>query len=287
MWIVRPLGAGSSAANPQPTPPLWTVVPSLSTGLDEGAWRGHDHGMLAPILAAAALAGTPVLNPQHLPRLPARGFAESTTNGVVLQTLRGRAIGILRGLHVAEPRATHGLLLQDGRGQKLAYDAYERRLRPVFPMPTRYSPGCRMVDATMRQELVVCGRRLVVVFVRPFGAPTRRVAAGPRRGLGRWTWAEFSPTGTAILAQWSGECESPSAYLIAGGRIRPYGGSDTVESVGLGWLADGRAVVSFWSGVCGAGIPTPGVYAVPRSGRPQRLMAFSGRLAPQLAMWGG
>ena len=52
-------------------------------------------------------------------------------------------------------------------------------------------------------------------------------------------------------------------------------------------LPDGRAVVSFWSGVCGAGVPTPGVYAVPRRGRPERLMRFSGRLAPQLAMWGG
>jgi hypothetical protein len=255
--------------------------------VDDGRRLRHDHLVLAPLLAAAALAGTPVLDPQHLPRLPARGFAESTPGGVVLETLRGRAIGVLRGLHVAEPRATHGLLLQDGRGQKLAYDPYERRVRPVFPMPTRFAPGCRMVDATMRQELVVCGRHLDVVLVRPGGTPTRRVAAGPRRGLGRWTWAEFSPTGTAVLAQWSGECESPSAYLIAGGRIRPYGGSDTIESVGLGWLPDGRAVVSFWSGVCGAGIPTPGVYAVPRRGRSQRLMSFSGRLAPELAMWGG
>jgi hypothetical protein len=141
--------------------------------------------MLAPIFAAAALAATPVLNPQHLPRLPPRGVAESTTNGVVLQTLRGRAIGILRGLHVAEPRATHGLLLQDGRGQKLAYDAYERRLRPVFPMPTRYAPGCRMVDATMRQELVVCGRHLDVVLVRPGATPSRRVAAASRSSSGQ------------------------------------------------------------------------------------------------------
>ena len=256
--------------------------------LDGRGRGGHDQDVLAPLLAAVALAGTPALNPQHLPRLPARGLAETTPRGVLLQTLRGRPIGVLPGLHVAEPRATHGLLLQDERAQKLAYDPSARRLRPVFPMPTSYSPGCRMVDARVRQRLVVCGRRIVVdVVVRPDTSPRRRVVAGPRRGLGRWTWAEFSPSGTSILAQWSGECESPSAYLIAERRIRPYGGSDTVESVGLGWLRDGRAVVSFWSGVCGTGIATPGVYAVPRRGRPERLMRFSGRLAPQLAMWGG
>ena len=266
---------------------MWNVVPTLSTALDAASRDGHDQVVLAPLLAAVAVVGTPVLNPQHLPRLPARGLAETTARGVLLQTLRGRPLGLVRGLHVAEPRATHGLLLQDRRGQKLAYDPYARRFRPVSPMPTTYSPGCRMVDATLHQQLLVCGRHLDVVFVRPAGSSARRLVARARRGDGRWTWAEFSPTGGAILAQWSGECESPSAYLITHGRIRPYGGSDAVESVGLGWLPDKRAVVSFWSGVCGAGNPAPGVYAVPARGRPQRLQAFSGRLAPQLAMWGG
>jgi hypothetical protein len=241
--------------------------------------------VLAPLLAAVALAGTPVLNPQHLPRLPARGVAEWTQRGVVLESLRGRAIGLLQGLHLAEPRGTHGLLLQDGRGHVLAVDAHARRVRPASPMPSRH-PGCRLADQTMRQELLICGRRLDVVLVRPGGMPARQVVARARRGLGRWTWAEFSQTGTAILAQWLGECESPSAYLIVGRWIRPYGGSETVESVPLGWLPDGRALVSFWSGACGAGIHTPGVYAVPRRGRPELLRPF-GRPPPLLAMWGG
>jgi len=241
--------------------------------------------VLAPLLAAVALAGTPVLNPQHLPRLPARGVAEWTQRGVVLQTLRGRALGLLPGLHLAEPRGTHGLLIQDRRGRLFAVDRYARRVRPVSPMPARYA-GCRMADQTMRQELLICGRRLDVVLVRPGGMPARQVVARARRGDGYWAWAEFSQTGTAILAQWLGECESPSAYLIVGRWIRPYGGSETIESVPLGWLPDGRAVISFWSGVCGAGIPKPGVYAVPRSGKPELLRRF-GRPAPALAMWGG
>jgi hypothetical protein len=241
--------------------------------------------VLAPFLAAVAVVGTPVLNPQHLPRLPAHGLAERAQSGVLLQTLRGRPLGVLPGLHLAEPRGTHGLLLQDRRGRLLAYDANARRLRPVSPMPSRY-PGCRLVDATMRQDLLACGRHLDVVFTPPGGSARRSVVAAARRGLGRWTWAEFSPDAKAILGQWSGECESPSAYLVAGRRVRPYGGSAAVESVGLGWLRDGRAVVSFWSGVCGAGIPTPGVYAVPRHGRPELLRRTGGR-APSFAMWGG
>jgi hypothetical protein len=245
----------------------------------------HDDLVLAPLLAAAALAGVPVLNPQHLPKLPGRGLAEWTQPGVALQTMRGRPLGLLPGLHLAEPRATHGLLLQDRRGRLLGYDPFERRLRPVFDMSTRY-PGCRVPDATMRQDLLICGRHVDVVFAPPGVGSTRRVVARGRRGGGRWTWAEFSPSGRAILAQWSGECESPSAYLIADGRVRAYGRSDAVESVGLGWLPDGRAVVSFWSGVCGAGIPSPGVYAVPRRGKPELLRPTAGR-APGFAMWGG
>lgn len=242
--------------------------------------------MLAPLLAAAALAGTPVLNPQDLPKLPDRGLARQTNSGVVLETLRGRPLGSLRLLRLANTRATHGLLLQDRRGRLLALDPYERRLRHVFERPTRYA-GCRVPDATMRQELLVCGRHIDVVFTRPGGKAQRRVLARGRRGGGSWAWAEFSPGAKVVLAQWSGECESPTAYLIADGRVHPYGGSDTVESVGLGWLADGRAVVDFASGACGAGIPVPGIYAVPRRGKPELLRRTGGPPDQAFAMWGG
>jgi hypothetical protein len=242
--------------------------------------------VLAVLAAASALTVPPArLDPQHLPRLPERGLARATAGGVMLETLRGRPIGLLPGLHLAYPPATHGLLLQDGRARLSAYDPFRHRLRRVSRMP-QATARCRTADQTMRQQLQVCRRRITVALVRPGGTSTPRLVAGPRRGLGRWAWAEFSPNGRSILAQWSGECESPSAYLIVGGRVRPYGGSDAVESVGLGWLPDGRAVVSFWSGICGAGISAPGVYAVPLRGKPERLRRTNGR-APLLAMWGG
>ena len=105
--------------------------------------------MLAPLLAAVALAGTPIVDPQHLPTLPARGLAQWTQRGVVLETLRGRALGLLPGLHLAEPRATHVLLLQDRRARMFVVDANARRLRPVAA-PAGGHPGCRAAVATMR-----------------------------------------------------------------------------------------------------------------------------------------
>jgi hypothetical protein len=242
--------------------------------------------VFAALAAAALLAATPVLDPAHLPPLPERGLIRQVRGGVVLETMRGRPLGLIRGFQLAIPAGTHGALLRKPTGGLFGIDLFERRVRPVVPMPTPFA-GCRVADATPRRQLLVCGRHLDVVALRPGAERQRRVVAGPRRGGGHWMWAQFSPDGKAILAQWSGECESPSAYLVAGGRVRPYGGSDAVESYALGWLPDGRAVVSFWSGICGAGIPTPGVYAVPLQGKPQLLRRFRGHPSPLLAMWGG
>ncbi len=101
-----------------------------------------------------------------------------------------------------------------------------------------------------------------------------------RRGIGHWVWAVSSPTGHGILAQWSAECEVPVAYLVANGKLRKYGD----ETVALGWLPSGDALVHFRAGGCG-GSGRAGIYAVPRNGKP-RLMLGTPRFA-QYAMWGG
>ena len=247
--------------------------------------RATISGVLATVATAALLLATPVLDPAHLPTLPERGLVRQVRGAVVLETIRGRPLGVIRGFQLAIPGATHGAVLRKGARALFAIDRFERRVRRVVPMPSRF-PGCTVPDATQHRQLLVCGRHLDVVTLRG-GSPQRRVVAGARRGLGHWTWGEFSPDGSAILAQWSGECESPAAYLVAGGRVRPYGRSDAVETFALGWLPDGRAVVSFWSGICGAGVPTPGVYAVARPGNAQLLRPFTRQPAPLLAMWGG
>jgi hypothetical protein len=85
--------------------------------------------------------------------------------------------------------------------------------------------------------------------------------------VGHWVWAERSPTGDAILAQWSAECEIPVAYLIVRGKRRSYGD----ETVALGWLPSGEAVVHFRPVGCTTS-KRSGIYAVPRAGRPRLLL---------------
>jgi hypothetical protein len=91
-----------------------------------------------------------------------------------------------------------------------------------------------------------------------------------RRPDGWWTSARLSPDGKTLLLQWSGECESPSAWYApaSGGKAKPLAGDTATESFALGWAPDGRAVVQFPRAACGAGIHRAGIYLVDvRSGR--------------------
>jgi hypothetical protein len=246
-------------------------------------------GALAVVAAASALTGPPTLDPQHLPPLPARGLVRETAPGLELQTMRGRPIGVLKSLDLADDKDSgRGLLMRDRRGQLYVIDHYEHRVRPVFPIPARVR-GCRMTDARLDLELLVCGRTIKTAWYDASGGPPtlRVVARGPSR-IGHWVRAEFAPRGNVFLAQWSAECEVPIAYLVAGGVMRPYGGrtlADAPESVALGWLPSGSAVIHFPKGACGGTFRTPGIYSVPPAGRP-RLLVRTPRFASYW-MWGG
>jgi hypothetical protein len=193
------------------------------------------------------------------------------------------------GLHLADAKDSgRGLLLRDRRGRLFAIDLYEHRVRQVFPIPPRV-PGCRLTDARVNLELLVCGRTVKTALYRPSAAKLELhvVARGPSR-IGHWVRAEWAPHGNAFLAQWSAECEVPIAYLVAGGAIRPYGGRtirDAPESVALGWLPNGNALVHFPRGACGGTYRIPGIYTVPRTGRP-RLLLRTPRFEAYW-MWGG
>jgi len=199
-------------------------------------------------LIAAALALEP---------LPARGLALETKGGVELQTMTGRPIASLRGMDLALDQAiAHRVVLRDRRGRLFVVDARGTRA-------TSLRRGCRTTDV----NLVVCSRAIRGVT----GAPSK---------VGHWVWAERSPTGDAILAQWSAECEIPVAYLIVGGKRRSYG----AETVALGWLPSGEAVVHFRAVGCESS-PRNGIYAMPREGK-SRLLLRTLRFA-QYLMWGG
>ncbi len=75
----------------------------------------------------------------------------------------------------------------------------------------------------------------------------------------------LSPDGNRVLAQWSGECEVPLAYLatLQSGPPVPITGAttDAPESFALGWTRGDRALVLLPEGSCGPGTWKPGVYA--------------------------
>jgi hypothetical protein len=245
--------------------------------------------VVAVIAAAAALTAPPTLDPQQLPQLPPRGLVRQLQSNVELATMQGRPIGVLKGFSSAQDKARgHWLVLRDRRGRLYVLDVFERRVRQVFERPSRV-PGCRSTDARARLELLVCGHLVKTARYRAGQArPTLRVVANAPGRLGHWQRAAFAPRGDAFFAQWIAECEVPVAFLVAGGAMRPYGGTtmdDAPDSVALGWLPNGRAVIHFPNGACGGSFDTPGIYAVPRSGEPALLLR-----TPRFAsywMWGG
>jgi hypothetical protein len=91
---------------------------------------------------------------------------------------------------------------------------------------------------------------------------------GKPGAVGHWAGAQLSDDGSMLLAQFSGECEAQSAWFVpltgADHQPRLAGPPGTEwDSAGLGWLPDGRAVVSYGPGVCGTVLPDgPGVYTV-------------------------
>ncbi len=100
----------------------------------------------------------------------------------------------------------------------------------------------------------------------PVGARYRGVPAG------RWRYIVPGP-GDVSLAQWSGECEVPTAFwaegseavVLATGQAK-LGGP---ESIALGWDADGTAFAHLREGYCGGAADPPGIYAfnAPGEGR--------------------
>lgn len=209
-------------------------------------------GALALVLAAALTS---------LPPLPQRGLVLETKAGVQLQAMSGRRLAVLRGYDLAPDQAiAHSGVFRDGRGRLFVLARGRLRRTPL-------RRGCRTTDV----QLTVCPRTI---------RGAAGVLARAPRGVGHWVWAERSPSGDAILAQWSAECEIPVAYLVANGTLQKYGD----ETVALGWLPSGEAIVHFRPLGC-SGSGRNGIYAVARTGK-LRLILRTPHLA-QYAMWGG
>jgi hypothetical protein len=171
----------------------------------------------------------------------------------------GRTLASLPGLNLAEDWKTAGAVtMRDRVGTIYVLDARRRRLRNYGRPTTR--PACRLTDA----GLSVCKSTI--------RSGSRVIARAPGR-VGHWVWAQRAPRGGAILAQWSAECAVPVAYLVRNGKLRAFGR----ESVALGWLSTGEAVVQFPNGPCAGGwSPVAGIYAAVSNGKMRLLLRTKG-----------
>jgi hypothetical protein len=82
---------------------------------------------------------------------------------------------------------------------------------------------------------------------------------------GFWAYALPSPDGRDLLAQWSGECEVPTAFFVVDGVPRPVTGERrfwrSPNSRSLGWSAQGEALVFLLPDDACGNKRVPGVYA--------------------------
>ena len=142
--------------------------------------------------------------------------------------------------------------------------------------------------------------------LKPFDSPQAASAAAPQfqDGLelplpphpagtemsGLWAYALRSPDGKEVLAQWSGECEVPTAFLIVHGVPRPVTGEPNLSatppnSVALGWSARGDALVYLQpNDACGQK-REPGIYAFRGPGNGKLLYPVH-TIRSEARMWG-
>jgi hypothetical protein len=227
---------------------------------------------------------------------PGSGVGLIDGNEVRLVSVTGEvvAVGDARGFYVNDPSRPVGARVE---GASVTLKA-EETARVWVGAP--FAQDCTGSRSEQRgRSVAVCGagsRPPDRIDVADSGG-VRTLIQAPSRGplarpVGHWRGALLSPDGGRVLAQWSGECEVPTAYFIdtATGAARPVTGpSDggAPNSIGLMWADDRTALAVLPEGACGEGTQPAGLYAV-ADGQSPRLIhrargqfpgGFSWRLA--------
>jgi hypothetical protein len=180
-----------------------------------------------------------------VPGLPEQGVAVEHDGSVDLYGLfDGRRVAHLDGFSIYAPTAAPGhLVLERGRTYYLL-EEFERRLRPL------------------------AGRAAADRFTPPdeHGMGLPRPTSNGKPLAGHWRYEAFDPHyADRVLAQWSGECEVPTAFFVDldEGDVEPATGeadpAKAPESSALGWTIRGQAVVFLPRGACGPGAERPGI----------------------------
>jgi hypothetical protein len=188
---------------------------------------------------------------------------------VVLLDLRGDVVARLHGFSIDRVSDRPGVVLLRHDHQDYLLDVDASSLRPI---------SREGIDAITTSEDPTV----------PLGIPTN---VGPHRVVtGHWRWMDVAPNGNAALAQWSGECEFPVAFVVPvqEGHPVPVTGASTLgrapASEGLGWTRRGWMAVYLPDGACGPGSERSGVYRFLSPGHGSLIVSIESTGA--VRMWG-
>lgn len=196
-------------------------------------------------------------------------------NGIAFVAFDGHVVAQMRHLSLYYPWTVPGPVILQDRSQLFLLRVAKHTLEPLAleDAASHVSPQFQegvdpMTDSYLDLPL-------------PHGVPKGE-------DLGFWAYALPSPDGSALLEQWSGECEVPTAFLASADGSDPraatgaWGLRHAGESIGLGWTTNGRAVVNLLEGGCGSGMGRPGIYLVDAPG--EATLVHPGRASAR--MWG-
>jgi hypothetical protein len=192
----------------------------------------------------------------------------------------------VQGVAIQQPRNPKGVVFIDLEGHVLRrlpeFGLFRTTLMPSVVAVTRGGIYYRLRPSKGSLDPIASRKKAYRWFP---DSPTFEGLPAPqwhgRDALGAWSWAMRAPDGSAILAQWSGECESPTAFLApaSGGAPVSVTGErfgKAAESMALGWTANSEAVVILPNGACGSGVHTPGVYLFDAPGQGRLIFATTG-----------
>lgn len=223
------------------------VGTALLAGCASPRLEPHAATPVTPAPGAAVARSAPV----PLPPLPPEGVVLDVRGVATIRSLDGRTAVPLPGFRVRGGVVTGSRTwLVDADEGTWLLDLAARRL-------VRSAPAYRSSEGA--------------ALVRTLRRPERR---------GRWLFALPGPHGR-WLAQWSGECEVPTVYVVdSRHRLRQVGPRGRhVNALARGWTAAGQPVVEFPEAACGEGLRGPGLYVETAPYRYRLVVASTGDVA--------
>jgi hypothetical protein len=241
-----------------------------------------------PHISTSQTTALAAVDPLRGARLPKQGLAVITGTRMTLRTDAGAPIATVP---VAKPG--DDVLNDPWNLQLFVTSDGVRVVHLPLTFRTGVPSGCTVPTATASPDVAVCGARNgdqllgdeVVADTNRWQAVITKppVPNGVSVVDGHWEWAARSPDGKSVIAQWSGECETQTAFVISvsDGSVHAVTGEagsawgDAPESSALGWTSTGQILTTFGGSDAGCGSSSSlprGVYAVSPTDLSRRLL---------------